>query len=344
MNKLTKIGVSALCGSLASISAANAGSMEVLGGATATWSSNEGTVTGNSIGMHSGLTFKGSGELDNGTAFTLTITGADQAGYSSGSISMDTPSMGNIKIIGAAGGGGIDRFDDMMPTAWEETNGTSLATGLTTVGGVTGSMSIEWSPSSDMLPEGLAIHLAYAPKADGTKANDKASTGSVATVAGSGHDISVSYNGLVDGLNVFAGMSEIEQPIKSTGTSTTGDRTQYVMGATYAVGSVTVGYQQSRDNLQLSAIGATTNYYDNEAFGISFNVNDDLSISYGNHSSTRSLRSGTSVELEAESLQIAYTMGGASIKLAESTVDNGSYTSGTSKDRDGTTIALTLAF
>ena len=51
MNKLTKIGVSALCGSLASV-AANAGTMEVLGGATATWSSNESTVTGNPIGMN----------------------------------------------------------------------------------------------------------------------------------------------------------------------------------------------------------------------------------------------------------------------------------------------------
>jgi len=341
MNKLTKIGVSALCGSLASISAANAGTMEVLGGATASWSSNEGTVTGNPIGMHTGLTFKGSGELDNGTAFTVTITGADQAGYSSGSISMDTPGMGNIKIIGAAGGGGIDRFDDMMPTAWEETNGTSLATGLTTVGGVTGSMSVEWSPSTDMLGEGLAVHIAYSPKADGAKANDKASTGSVASPSGAGHDISISHSGLYDGLNVFAGMSQIEQPASA---EHTGDRSQYVWGATYAVGSVTVGYQTSRDNLQLGSVGATTNYYDNEAFGIAFNVNDNLSVSYGNHSSTRNLRSGTSVELVAESLQLAYTMGGASIKIAESTVDNGSYTSGTSKDRDGTTIALSLAF
>ena len=36
MNKLTKIGVSALCGSLASVSAAQAGALSVTGGATAT--------------------------------------------------------------------------------------------------------------------------------------------------------------------------------------------------------------------------------------------------------------------------------------------------------------------
>ena len=37
MNKLNKIGVSALCGSLAAISAANAGDLTVSGGADLTW-------------------------------------------------------------------------------------------------------------------------------------------------------------------------------------------------------------------------------------------------------------------------------------------------------------------
>ena len=40
MNKLTKIGLSSLCGSLAAVSAAHAGELTVKGGATATWSSN----------------------------------------------------------------------------------------------------------------------------------------------------------------------------------------------------------------------------------------------------------------------------------------------------------------
>jgi len=69
-----------------------------------------------------------------------------------------------------------------------------------------------------------------------------------------------------------------------------------------------------------------------------------LSISYGNHSSDRATTAAATVELEAESLQLSYTMGGMSVKVAESSVDNVSYTSGTGQDRDGTTVALTLAF
>ena len=271
MNKLTKIGVSALCGSLASV-AANAGSMEVLGGATATWSSNEGTVNGNPIGMNSGLTFKGTGELDNGTTFTLTITGADQAGFSASQIALTTPSMGTFTIDNS--GGGIDRFDDMMPTAWEEVDGTSLGMGMVTVTGVKGHGHVEWSLPADMLPEGMAAHIAYSPRVAGGKVNDKAVGGDSGKM-GSGYDIAVSHNALMDGLNVFAGYSAIEQ----ANDNTDGDKTSKVIGATYAMGGFTVGYQQSE------ADGPTTTQDDDStSFGISYAVTDDFSISYGEHS------------------------------------------------------------
>ena len=48
--------------------------------------------------------------------------------------------------------------------------------------------------------------------------------------------------------------------------------------------------------------------------------------------------------LKGESLQIAYSMGGATIKLAESEVDNASYGTGTASDKEGTTLVLSLAF
>ena len=345
MNKLTKIGVSALCGSLAAVASAQAGSMSVSGGATATYSSNEGAVTGNPIGMNSGVTFSGSGELDNGTTFTLTITGADQAGYSSGSIAMTTPNMGGIKINGKSGGTGVDRYDDMMPTAWEETNGTSLGTGLQTVAGVGTAMNIEWTASADMLPEGAHLGVAFAPGAvTGATSNDKGVGGDSAG-SGSGYDVTVGTTGLMDGINVFAGLSQMQQT--DEGTAHAGDRSQTVIGATYAIGSVTLGYQYPHDNLNASSGTTTTQYYENNAFGISFAVNDDLAISFGEHKSERGVVSDTTnspVELTAQSLQLSYTMGGASIKFAESQVDNASYTSGSSADWDGRTIALTLAF
>ena len=125
-------------------------------------------------------------------------------------------------------------------------------------------------------------------------------------------------------------MSSIDQ------NATLGDKDSEVYGATYAIGGATVGYQSaSQDN-----VGASGTYYDTDAYGISYSVNDDLTLSYGVHESKTNLAStGT---LEAQSFQISYSVGGASIVFAESDVDNQNYVSGT--NRSGRTVAVTLAF
>jgi len=174
MNKLTKVGLSALCGSLAGISAANSGTLDISGSATATWLNNEGTNTGNPIGMNSGITFKGSGELDGGTTFTLTLTQADRSAYSAGSIVMTTPSFGEISIAQANGGNGIDAVDDAMPTAWEETDGAGLTIGQDKISGVGASMNVQYKTPKFW---GTTIAVAYSPNNDGTLVNDKASSG-----------------------------------------------------------------------------------------------------------------------------------------------------------------------
>ena len=148
MNKLTKIGVSALCGSLASVVAANAGSLDVTGGATATYTSLQGEVTGNPLGMASAMTFTGNGELDNGSTFTVTIAHANKSAYSTSAIALTTPSLGTF-TYDEGGGTGLDRIDDMMPTAWEEVDGAGQPMGLRTVAGVGGVDDIEWNVGMD---------------------------------------------------------------------------------------------------------------------------------------------------------------------------------------------------
>jgi len=343
MNKLAKIGASALCGSLAAVASAQAGDMSVTGGATATWSKGNYTTNGNPIGMNSGMTFTGNGELDNGTTFTLTVTHADKAAYSSANIVMTVPGLGTIGIDQGAGGQGLDRIDDMMPTAWEETNGTSVGTGLQTVAGIGGSTNIEWTLDSGMVPDGASVYIGHTPRAGNTAANDKGVGGATSGTQGAGWDFVVTHAGIADGLNIFGGYSTIEQQNDSVADGgSSQNRTQVAAGATYAIGGFTVGYQYSKDNVQAGAIG--TNFYENDAYGISFNVNDDLSISIGVHNSERNHTDGTTTSNDATSLQASYSMGGASLKLARTDVDNASYSTAVANDKDGYTIALTLAF
>ena len=328
MNKLTKIGVSALCGSLAGVASANAGSLAVTGGATATYTSVSDTVVGNPLGMASAMTFTGNGELDNGSTFTLTIAHTNKSAYTGSAIALTTPTLGTF-TYDEGGGTGLDRIDDMMPTAWEETTGTGLGTGIRTVAGAGGNADVEWNVGL-ALPEGMAVYGSYAPRPGGGQKNtNKAFGGDSGAVTGFGWDVVVTHDGLMDGLNIFAGYSEIEQA------SGVGDREQEAYGATYAIGGITVGYQHSKDDNP----GVTAEYYENTAYGVSFAVNDNLSVSYGNQESDRNT---TSVTAEAESIQASYTVGGASVKIAETSVDNQNYVSGT--NREGRTVALTLAF
>ncbi len=353
-NKLTKIGLSALCGSLAAVTAVNSGELAVTGGATMTHTSEAGATSGNPLGMASSVTFTGNGELDNGTTFKAVFAATDQDAYSSGSIALTFPSMGSLTLSQADGGGGIDQFDDAMPTAWEETDGTGVTVGHNKISGVGASMNLHYK-SPTFAGTNSFIALAYSPNNDGTMVNDKASSGTT-SVKNEGWDAAINLNptlgtDVLSGLNIFAGYSHTSQDPsnKSAGTNgdARGDNEEGVAGFTYAIGPVTVGLQRSVEYLGNEQATGGVWGYGNTAYGVSFNVNDNLSISYGMSESKKGFVSqeyNETIVGEAESIQIAYTIGGASIKIAETDVDNGSYTTGTSKDKEATTIALSLAF
>jgi outer membrane protein OmpU len=331
MNKLKVIGVSALCGSLAAISA-QAGEMTVAGGATASYMTKDNAVTGQPLGMATNLTFTGTGELDNGNTFQVDIAHDDQNTWSAADISLDVAGIGTF-TFDQGGGTGLDRLDDKMPTAWEESYDGGQGSNIVTVTGAGGGTDIEWTLDSGMLPDGMSAYISYAPEADGAKVNDKA-TGGTDNGVGFGYDVVIEHSGLADGLNVFAGYSNIESDFGN-------DQEQYAVGLTYAVGSITMGAQYSEDSL--GRVG--TDYYENFAYGISFQVNDDLSLSYGAHKSEKGMGGGdTAVELETTSLQLAYTYGGATIKVAKSDVENAQYSTAAKNDYDVNLVALSLAF
>ena len=157
--------MSALCGSLASISAVNAGSIDVTGSALATWTGLGGQVTGNPIGMATGLTFTGNGELDGGQTFSVAIAHTNKNAYSSANITLNTNSAGTFKLSSAEGGAGIGGYDDNMPTAWEEVWDTGIATNANFQKGVASSTNISWkSPKIG----GTTFQIAYTPDNDGS--------------------------------------------------------------------------------------------------------------------------------------------------------------------------------
>jgi len=338
---LTKIGVSALCGSLAAIASAQAGSMSVSGGATTTWTKGSQGTNGNPIGMNSGLTFKGTGELDGGTAVTYTLTHADKAAYSVGSISLATPGMGTFGISHASGGQGLGGYDDKMPTAWEETWGGSLGTSVNMVKGVGSSMNIQWASPSFA---GSTIKIAYAPRNDGTAPNDKA-TGGTSGANADGVDLVLDL-APIDGVNIWIGGSKTNtRSQKPSALEDRDDRHEANVGGIFTFGPLSLGAAKTYENTGEQS-ATSVDYYVTTMFGVAFNVNDDLSVSYGRFEQDRRHvePQGNNADITLDSYQVAYTLGGASFKLARFSGDNTGFSTATSADKDSTTLAMTLAF
>jgi len=338
MNKITKLGVSALCGSLAAVSAANAGDMTVTGGVDMSWISLDDEVTGNPIGMGSNLTFSGSGDLDNGWSVALSVAMTNSDVYSNTNVTVTVPSLGAIRIDQGTSGTGIDRIDDVTPSVWEEAYGAGLGAGIQTVSGGSAGSTIEYTPN--MLPDGATLNLAYTPDANGSNSADKASSGYSAGTKKSGWDAALTLtedmHGMA-GLTLYGGVGSIEQDTNSAAIN--GDKDETTFAAKYAAGGFTVGYQYSEQDLGRSSSQLE---YTNEGYGITFNVNDDLSVGYNHYESDQD--NDTDVTTKASSFQVAYSMGGASIRLYEGDVDNGSYQTAAAYDRSATVISVSLAF
>ena len=167
--------------------------------------------------------------------------------------------------------------------------------------------------------------------------NDGAGAGGGGTNNGSsGYDVTLVLTDAITGmagLEVGGGYSKVDR------TSADGDIEDQTIYATYAVGGFTLGYQWSEADL-----GTTTGaqQYDNTGYGITFAVNDDLSIGYNYYESEQT--NSTNVTNEASSMQIAYSAGGLSIRLAEGKSDNEDYNTGAAYDRDNTILSVALAF
>ena len=134
MNKLTKIGVSALAGSLVAVSA-HAGSLSASGSASISFADGDVdevvvptaglTPEGNQWSMGDSITMTGSGDMDNGMSVSVSfeIDNDDVGGgnvYDSHSITLDTNGMGTLTFAGHGGDGAVSAIDDKTPNAYEE--------------------------------------------------------------------------------------------------------------------------------------------------------------------------------------------------------------------------------
>ena len=317
MNNYKKIGLTALAGSLVAVSV-SAAELTATGSATMTYTGgDENTTHGNGWTMADSVTFSASGDVnDIGVTLTLELDGDSADGDSAAgsnqldnqSIAFDFGDAGSLTFAGHGGSGFMDANDDVMPTASEEPWDVLTGADGNVVNGFAGNNMFTYKYSHD---SGLNLTLSYINASD-----------AVTDVSYS--DLGVTYTGM-DGLTVGYGEGDVEQ---TTGTKSN----ESTMFAKYTLGSATVGIQISENDKESASDVETT------GIGISYQVNDDLAISYGSNT----VETVGSTDQEATAIGVSYTMGSLGIALSVNQADNIGHVA--SDDREGYQLGLSFAF
>jgi len=328
MNKLNKIGLSALAGSLMAMSA-HAADVSMSGGASiGIYQDNEDQPSGYFMNDNVNLTI--SGETDSG--LTVTTKLELDAGYTSTapfdnrSISIASDGMGTLTFHGHGGDSVMSGWDDMTPNAYEEpwagvdSDTTTTTTANTEVSLINGSSADglwRWD-SPDF--NGVSVHASYR---NGVNTANQSGQGNVSAYNDFGIQVSPE---MVEGLTLGYAMGIVQEAATIANDEST-------LWITYASGPFTVGYQTSE-------VDGRTTTQDDESTGcaVSYAITDDFSVSYGQHEFDNG---ATTNDQESTGFSVSYTSGGVTIAGAMNSVDN---LGGSTEDQEGYELSVASAF
>jgi outer membrane protein OmpU len=313
---IKKIGLTALAGALVSVSA-NAADLSVTGGASIGFSGEEQTTKGNGWTMNDGITFAASAEMDNGwTVSTSMLIDSSDGGAAdiidNRSLTIDMGDTGSLTFNGDGGSSSVALMVDTTPTAGEQA--WDDVTGATAHRYDVASGNSDWFQyTNTSLMDGLTVKLDYVPS-DGTTDIESSTAGTI------------SYTG-IEGLTIGLGAGEDN----GEGASASVDVT--VANATYAMDAFTIGWSTSESDSNANNSDITLT-----AMGVSYAVNDDLSVSL--NQSTHEIEGSS--DQDSFGISASLVMGSMTLSANHNSVENVGGTSGT--DRSGYALGLSFAF
>ena len=310
MTNLKKIGLTALAGSLAAIGYAQAGSLSVSGTARMEYQSSKTSATAStdSFAQTATIVFSGSGELDNGNTVSM-MAARTGAATTSQNVTLDMGDMGTLSVA-SHNKAGIGTISDKVPNGGEEPWDDI---------GVTGEHG---TPEQGVASPHAGNRLGYSTTAGGATISAAINYQNNSPTT----SLAIQLPNLVEGLNVGAGIAT------DADTATT-EQDIETMFITYAMGSISVGYQKT----DVDATAANEDI-ERTAYGISFAVNENMSIGYG--VSDVEFEEFTPDE-ESTGLGGTYTAGGMTVGLQHIQKDN---RQGVTAEEEMTELQLTFAF
>ena len=311
MNKVTKVGLTALATSLVA-TASYAGELSVSGSASLTYTGLDTNSDTNPWAMGDSVKFNGGGDLDNGMTVSVYYE-LDGGTYDDYNLKLGMGDMGTLSFSGASSSGsGVDSVKDIVPKAYtpvyeaaDESTGAA-DNGLLDTSGNT--QTGQWG--YDVNAAGFDLSVSY---------NSHPAAGATAETG-----YSVSYSGLMDGLTLVYGVFD-DGDIAENDT----------VGVKYTMGSLTAAIQST--NVDYEATGSTDQ--DATHMGISMAINDDLTVSAGRQEVEFD---GVGEDEVNTGLQASYTMGSISFSAALNKVESGSGTA--NRDAEASIFVASFAF
>ena len=347
MNKLTKLLFSVIS-SVMIITSASAGELSISGSAKATYTvlGNTGTTgthgLGRGLGIANEFTLSASGETDNGITWSYAqdIDGATVQDDASMSLGTD---YGTFKVcISECGLSTKYAFDN---SAYGVGSDTGYGGGSTSSGASANTMqyganinsynNVQYHAPADLLPFGMTFKYAVTPGGASGTAND--SVHSVADRKSTPGDMTQMAATVtpIDGFTISASYYDFDElGTKNSKQTAEGGS----LAGNYSYGNLSLGYGQTRHVPTLrtgqSKTAAHVKGYENEAYSIGWAVNDSLSVSFTNEESTRikafdnaaGVRQDSNTTMEIDTIDLSYTVGGATIGLSQSETSLDSYT------------------
>ena len=323
MNKLTKIGVSALAGSLAMASANAEVSFSVSTGLALSSSGDERTAS--RPYQFDSVVFSTSGETDGGISVSAKMeldndNSASNAGMDDRSVSFGTDSMGTVTFHGHGGSSVMGQWDDMTPNAYEEVWDTTTGADYRIDGRSGNNLFTYDSPSFN----GVMFKVAH-------QMEDNSASTLADKDLSSYTDFGIMISPeMVEGLTIGYAQGELDD----TTSTSIDNETLFVK---YAIGGFTLGYQDSE------ADGSAASKNDeSEGWGVSYAVNENFTVSYGerDHDDDTSAAG----EQNDSGISASYTMGGMTIAGHMNESDNVNGSTDSTMDKESYELALTFAF
>lgn len=306
MDNIKKLGLTALAGSMVATAASSAELSASGSWALSYTSEDDDAVNGQAFTAGNSVTFSGSGELDNGWTASMSYELDDDV-MDDYSLTLDMADMGVFKYGESTSGSGIDIASNMVPavdTAIYSSVGTdTTAYGVARSAQDTGNLG--WTKSVD----DIKVSAEYARNT---------------TTGGSDTSFGLTYAG-VDGLTLAAGVA-------STNTGGAAEIESLTYGAKYVTGAWTIGLQITSVDIE-----GTTEDEDGTHMGVSYNVNDDVSVGYIRQETDFS---GTKSDEEHSGFQASYSMGSISFSGRVGKVDNMGGTAGSSDEDKHITMSV----